>query len=271
MARCAASGIPSRPRCGWGWPLGPAARSPIRTIDSSLTARGTDGMNGLPKPAAEESARRPPYLLFCLVGGTLVLVLACWLWFTRVQELATLRGHRGMVRSLALSPDGALLASGGEDHQIRVWDAATYRLRLTLDGHTDTVNSVAFAPDNTLLASASADRTVRLWDSSTGREVATLTPSTQVVNSVAFSPDGEVLASAGADAKVYLWQVASRQPLRMLEGHRKSIRTVAFSPDGQTLASGGEDGTILLWDWKVGRSVARWRVAGGRIYALAFT
>src|SRR5439155_16382321 len=130
------------------------------------------------------------YLLFCLGGGTLVLVLACWLWLTRGQELATLRGHQGLVRSLALSPDGTLLASGGEDHQIRVWDAATYQLRLTLDGHTDTVNSVAFAPDNTLLASASADHTVRLWDSSTGRQLATIDASTKSVNRVAFAPDG---------------------------------------------------------------------------------
>src|SRR5947209_2428474 len=108
-------------------------------------------MNCLPKPAAEGGTKwaRPSYLLIvCLVGGTLVLVAACWLWFARGPELAILRGHRGMVRSLAFSPDGANLASGGEDQQIRVWDAATYRLLLTLDGHTDTINAVAFSVDN---------------------------------------------------------------------------------------------------------------------------
>src|SRR5207249_11579152 len=102
MAPCAASRIPSHPWCGWGSPLWPAARSPILTIDPSLTASGTDGMNGLPQPAAQDGARRRPlYLLFCLGGGTLVLVLACWFWFTRGQELATLRGHQGLVRALA--------------------------------------------------------------------------------------------------------------------------------------------------------------------------
>src|SRR5437867_3644543 len=124
-------------------------------------------MNGLPKAATQRGAKRPrpSYpLVVCLVGGTLVLVVACWLWFTPGPELATLRGHQGMVRTLAFAHDGALLASGGEDGQVRIWDAATYGLLHTLDGHTKAVNGVAFAPDNTLLASASADRTVRLWD-----------------------------------------------------------------------------------------------------------
>src|SRR5947209_8567572 len=67
--------------------------------------------------------RKSKSLRFCVVGGgALVLVLVCWFWLRRGPELATLQGHRGMVRSLALSPDGALLASGGEDCQIRVWD-----------------------------------------------------------------------------------------------------------------------------------------------------
>src|SRR5438874_4396225 len=135
------------------------------------------------------AARARPFhwLPVCLAGGTLlVAVVACWVWLTRGPELAILRGHRGMIRTLAFSPDGALLASGGEDQQIRVWDATTYRLQRTMDGHTETVNSVAFGPDKTLLASASGDHTVRLWDPGTGQAIATLAASTKAVNSVAF-------------------------------------------------------------------------------------
>src|SRR5262249_24725638 len=122
MARCAASRIASRPRHGLDLPHGLVAKSSMRmTIDLSLYGSGTDGMKDLPKPLASGGrqpaigSRRPRrfYLLFCVGGGALVLVIACWLWLTQGPELATLRGHRGIVRSLALSPDGALLASGG--------------------------------------------------------------------------------------------------------------------------------------------------------------
>src|SRR6516164_6457141 len=136
-------------------------------------------MTSLPKPAAGGGAKRPRpsrFLLVCLVGGMLILVLVCWFWFTQGPELANLRGHRGMVRSLSFSPDGAMLASGGDDHQIRVWDAASYRFRLILDGHTDTPNSVPLPPDTALLPPPGATRTARQWHPTASRNVAAPRP-----------------------------------------------------------------------------------------------
>src|SRR5689334_1623600 len=145
-----------------------------------------------------KSGMRPPHgagpprfrlpRLGLAVCGAVAVAAACWLWFRGGPELAVLRGHRGPVRALVFSPDGSLLASGGEDRHVRIWDATTYRLRRTLEGHADTVNGLAFAPGGTLLASASADRTVRLWDPDSGGEIAMLDASTRAVNAVAFSP-----------------------------------------------------------------------------------
>lgn len=118
----------------------------------------------------------------------------------------TLRAYSNSISSIAISPDGSLLASGGSDTSVKLWDMATGELRRVLfqrmlTSRMTSVTCLAFSPDGHTLASASYHNTVKLWDVASGelrRRVA------EPTKSVAFSPDGSALVSTGG-----LWDLAT--------------------------------------------------------------
>ena len=174
---------------------------------------------------------------------------AIYLWDVITGERKkTITGDTDSVFSVAFSPDGRTLASGGRNDRIRLWDVITGKRKQTLTGHTDSVLSIAFSPDGRTLASGSWDKTIRLWDVITGEHKQTLTGHTNRVRSVAFSPDGRTLASGSSDATIRLWDAITGKHEQTLTEHSGGIVEVAFSPDGQTLASGG-GGTVFLWEF----------------------
>lgn len=163
--------------------------------------------------------------------------------------------HGDQVWSVALSPDGKRLASGGEDLTARIWDLATGQELLALKGHTKWINAVAFSPDDKKLATASGDSTAKLWDAEKGQEITTLIGHQKRVNAVFFSPDGKRLFTASDDRLVKVWDTASGREIASYSGHGTVVRSLAISADGKRLATAAQ-ATVKLWDAITGHEIA---------------
>ncbi len=122
------------------------------------------------------------------------------------ELLHALTEHSGKVYSVAISPDGQVLASGSQDRTVKLWNLRTGKLLRTLTGHALTIHSVAISPDGEFLASGSADKTVRVWNLNAGEPIQTLGEHSEKVAVVAFSPQGGVLVSGSQDETIKIWR-----------------------------------------------------------------
>jgi WD40 repeat protein len=169
--------------------------------------------------------------------------------------LHVLAGHRGVVYHVAFSPDGTLLASGGGDKSVIIWDVCSGRQKFgPLVGHSHWVSSLVFGRCGARLYSGSWDSSIRVWSTTEGAEIARIHGHSGRINSLALSPDGAMLASASGDPQsgdnaVRLWALPAGTPAaEPLVRHAGPVYAVAFSPDGNTLASAGKDGDVFVWD-----------------------
>jgi small GTP-binding protein len=145
-----------------------------------------------------------------------------------------------------------MLASGGRDGFVRLWDMEMGRLRRVLEGHLTSVLSVVWSPSGQILASGGRDQAIRLWDAETGRLRHILKGHSNWAYSIAWSPDGETLAAGSGDGLIRLWDAETGRLRHVLKGHSNAVYSIAWSPDGETLASGGHDKVIRLWDIETG-------------------
>jgi hypothetical protein len=162
-----------------------------------------------------------------------------------------------------------LLAAGGADGYVRVWDVTTRELLAEYDAHPfSIVTTLAFSPDNKLLASGGWDFSIVLWDTQLQQRVGQpLLGHGNGINILAFSPDGQILASGGRNKHIILWDVATGQPFGTpLTGHTFAVYDLVFSPDGRWMASTDSYQVIL---WAMG--VDGWREAACRRSRLNFT
>ncbi len=164
---------------------------------------------------------------------------------------------RWVVRSVALSPDGRMLATGSHPHsppigELRFWNATTGGLLLPPIPLTNYVSAIAFHPGGELVATGDFNGLVRFWDITTGKEIGRPLSQGEIVLSLAFSPDGSTLAVGLAldharKPGTRLWNPITRQPIGEILPSTDRITRLDFRPDGQALLAGTDRASTRLW------------------------
>jgi WD40 repeat protein len=153
--------------------------------------------------------------------------------------------HLDLVQSLAFSPDGNLLASGGY-REVKLWRRPHDVRKVELPASAAAAQSIAITPDGKLAASGDASGAIKLWDLATGKELRTLTGHTGPVTAVQFLPGGAKVVSASLDKTLRAWNVADGAAAGQFETPAP-INTLAVLSDGAQVATGGADNVIGLW------------------------
>ncbi len=179
------------------------------------------------------------------------------------REAAVIRDQTSFLAALAFSPDGQMLAAGGLNHVINLWQVDTLianaerhlplRPALTLRGHSQRISAVEFSSDGRALVSASGDGTAKVWQLSTQADSSVLR---ETQRPIWFSSDGTRLIALHRDGQLHQWDSRLRRDLGRVGPAipsselvpRVPPRAAAVSPDGACLALGRRSGQVTLWD-----------------------
>ena len=184
---------------------------------------------------------------------------------TSSEFAANPTGHLSDVLSVTISPNGQLIASGGRDGRLLLWDVRTDTVVHQFRGHRGPINALACRRDVSIdtsrgdgnghveLYSASADRTARVWDLEQRGYVETLYGHQEAITALDALTEQLVL-SAAEDRTVRLWKVAEETQLLFSNGHTAPVDACALL-HAESFVSGGQDGQLTLWSAKRKRPV----------------
>lgn len=171
------------------------------------------------------------------------------------QSVAVFNQHKASVTCVQFSRNG-LLASGGWDNDVVIFNVASRQAVHHLRGHTARVTHIAFTPSGDLLASASSDCAVRVWSPSTGECYDKFEVHEGDVSQVGLSAG--TLVSCSADGTIWRMDIKNeRPPDHPVRIHTAPIAALAFSPDESVTATVSHDGSAALWDTATLNNICR--------------
>ncbi len=188
----------------------------------------------------------------------------------RGQRRYTFQAHPAFSRTTAYHAASGLLAVGGTDGTIKVWDMIERVSLVTIDAHEGGVGQMRFNADGTRLASAGADQQVIVWDWQNREALITVDNGSPVTN-LALNPVGDLVVMSGIDFAM-VWQVEEGTFLYTLQlGEGGASEVLAFSPDGRYLVTGGTALDTVIWVAETGAVALMLEGVGGQRMSAAFS
>ena len=167
--------------------------------------------------------------------------------------LKTYIGNESSVNAVAISSNGKLVFSGGNDGKVRMWKVKNEECEKTFNGHTHLIQTLALSPDEKHLLSGSWDHSVRLWEIESGECLQEFTEHTDIIQQVAFTPDGEFAVSASSDCTLRVWDLHSGDCVQNLSEHFDTVSAFVISKDGKKIISASYDNRLRVWDLVSGK------------------
>jgi WD40 repeat protein len=185
-------------------------------------------------------------------------------------------GFKDRVVTLAFSPDGQLLATGGgaptEDGEIKLLEVPGGKVVADIrNGHSDTVFGVAFSPDGTRLATCGADKFVKVFEVPSGKLLKSFEGHTHHVLDVGWKGDGKLLASASADNTVKVWDYEKGEQVRTINAHGKQITRLLFRPHTSEFVTVSGDQTVRMWNVDNGGNIRNFGGNSDFLYAVGIS
>lgn len=186
-----------------------------------------------------------------------------------LQRLA-LKGHRGAVNKILLTPSQTEAISAGADGTARVWDLEIGDCTLVIEGHTGGITDMAITADGSLLITASEDGTARASELEKGQCLRVLGGHEGPINAIALDPFGRFIVTGGSDSTVRVWDLASSRALHVLTAPQGAT-ALALSPCTRYLLVGCVDFSIRIFDILSGQAMGTLTGHTRWVSAVAFT
>ncbi|RKP19194.1 WD40 repeat-like protein [Rozella allomycis CSF55] len=174
--------------------------------------------------------------------------LVVWEWQSESFILKQ-QGHSSLINAICYSHDGDILATGGDDGKIKLWNALNGYSFVTFDDHSSSVTGLVFTKNSKVVVSSSLDGTVRAFDTTRYRNFKTFTsPENRQFSCVTVDSAGDIVIAGTMEGEIYVFAMQTGNLLEILSDHQGPVSSVAFDPTGTILASSSWDKTVKLWN-----------------------